>query len=113
MPDKWRHRGAHPQESIFCAPTICRDCVLRSPILLTSGPQLRVETALRCGVSLPVAQRSAFSRMRCACSDESLARRKRIEYIDSGFKRPNMVLERYISRAIVDSLSPTECNYRS
>jgi hypothetical protein len=97
MPDKRRHRGAHPEDKLLFAPSVLprlRAAVADYSWLL--GRNYATKSALALvGDRYQLAQRQRLATMRCACSDQSLAHREQHRVLDSALRGQTLALDGY------------------
>ena len=97
MPDKRSHRGPHPADGEMFAPsawTSLRRAVADLSWLLTHG--YAEKSALKLvGDRFSLTERQRLAVMRCACSDEALARRHRHEIDATSAARNTLLLDGY------------------
>lgn len=97
MPDKRRHRGAHPEDELLFAPSMLprlRAAVADYSWLLSHNYATKSALAL-VGDRYQLAQRQRLAVMRCACSDQSLARREQHRVLDSALRGGILALDGY------------------
>jgi hypothetical protein len=97
MPDKRRHRGAHPEDKLLFAPSVLprlRSAVADYSWLLGRNYASKSALAL-VGDRYQLAQRQRLAVMRCACSDHFLARREQHRVLDSALHDQTLALDGY------------------
>jgi hypothetical protein len=97
MPDKRQHRGAHPQDRILFAPETwpcLREAVADYSWLL--GRRYSARSALKLvGDRHQLAERQRLAVMRCACSEESIVRRRSHEAAEDELPGEGLLLDGY------------------